>query len=255
MATYPHLTNAPIVEAITEYQVLPAPDLTGEALGSFADPLEAFPNREQLGLLSLNIGPVGLHLPPAIQTVPGVAGYKFTSADRRHIIQARPQAFALSHLAPYTDGDTLRAEFGRLWQRFREVAQPQRIHRIGLRYINRIEMPLPLRDFSDYFQLFVSLPEPLPQGLAEFALRAVLPDVETPGQAATVILTLEPVGPASTAVVVLLDIDAYRIVDLAPDAAEIDDIYASLRQYKNRIFFNSLTEKALRRYQEPLCPC
>jgi uncharacterized protein (TIGR04255 family) len=58
----------------------------------------------------------------------------------------------MSHLAPYENWNAVRDEARRLWALYRSIAKPSKLIRLAVRYINRIDMPLPLGDFKDYLR-------------------------------------------------------------------------------------------------------
>ena len=59
-----------------------------------------------------------------------------------------------------------------------EPARPNRLKRLALRYINRIEIPLPIRDFKDYLLTIPEIAPGLPQALSNFIMRLVIPNPE-----------------------------------------------------------------------------
>ncbi len=136
--------------------------------------------------------PAAEGIPPSFNAASGFGGYKLSSADRRRILQITPGGFVFSQLAPYQNGDIFRQRFWPIWEQFRSETKPARVQRIGLRCVNRINIPLPMSDFDDYFQTFLRLGPKVPQGIADLFLRFVLPDPNIPRQAATVILASEP---------------------------------------------------------------
>ena len=79
-----------------------------------------------------------------------------------------------------------------------EIAKPANVRRIGLRYLNRVEIPLPFRDFQEFCLLFPELPPKIPQALTEFFLRFAVPVESVPAAAASVTLTFEPPQQAAT---------------------------------------------------------
>jgi uncharacterized protein (TIGR04255 family) len=74
--------------------------------------------------------------------------------------------FAMSRLAPYENWNAVRDEARRLWDIYRSIAKPSKLIRLAVRYINRIDMPLPLGDFKDYLRTVPDVSPDLPQGLA-----------------------------------------------------------------------------------------
>src|SRR5207244_403675 len=69
----------------------------------------------------------------------GWRGLRFRSVDEKHIVQFNRDGFVFSRLEPYTNWVNVSRGGLRLWDMFKEMAKPVAIHRIGLRYINRIQ--------------------------------------------------------------------------------------------------------------------
>jgi uncharacterized protein (TIGR04255 family) len=70
--------------------------------------------------------------------------------------------FSASKLAPYTDWHDLRTQARDLWAKYRKATDPVLITRLALRYINRIDIPLPISDLKEYMR---TIPEISPDGL------------------------------------------------------------------------------------------
>ncbi len=58
---------------------------------------------------------------------------------------------------------------------YHNIANPSKIKRIGLRYINRIEIPEAQFDISNYFNLEPKLPDEIPHNFINLFLRMELP--------------------------------------------------------------------------------
>ena len=110
-----------------------------------------------------------------------------------------------------------------------------------MRYINLLNLPLPLKDFKEYILTTPEIAPNLPQGLLSFLMRLVIPD-ERSKSIAIVTETIEPVK--EDTVPLIFDIDVFREGTFDPERPEIWEAMEQLRQLKNEIFFNSITEKA-----------
>ena len=66
----------------------------------------------------------------------GPDGYLFTSVDGRQVVQARLDGFTFSRLKPYDKWESLRDEARELWQHYVQIASPETVTRVALRYIN-----------------------------------------------------------------------------------------------------------------------
>lgn len=170
-----------------------------------------------------------------------IDGYALTSPDGRQVVQYRLDGFTFSRLRPYTTWENVFAEARRLWGIYATETKPLLVTRLAVRYINSIEIPSKTFDYDDYFTAAPRIPPPLPQDLAHFLTRLVIP---FPDRGAVAIITetpLEKHDPINT--VIILDIDVSKEVNLDPGDEKVCEIMSILREIKNTIFFNSITEK------------
>ena len=193
----------------------------------------------------------GVHFGPggSVSMVPPssrVDGYLFTSADGRQIVQARLDGFTANRLKPYRDWGTFRDEARRHWDLYIRQVSPEAVSRIALRYINRIDIPLPFADFKEYVLTTPEVAPGLPQGLATFFMRLVLP-LEAFGCVAVITETLEE--PKAEAVPYILDIDVFSQRHFSPDDEEMWRTFETLRLAKNEVFFKSVTPRAQELFQ------
>jgi uncharacterized protein (TIGR04255 family) len=250
MGKYPTLKKAPIVEALVDIQTTFPSALDMSVFENFYRQVaDAYPNREQQGFIEVAIATTSQGVPQALNPKTTLAGLRLSSVDKKHIIQVGGRGFTFSQLAPYRDGDEFRDLAHDLWTVFANLTPSVQVNRLALRCINRIELPLPLHDFDDYFKTFIRLPEGIPQGLAELLMRFVLPHPNLSNAGALVTIQVESIQPEVTYIPVLFDIDVFQMVSFQPDSKEIWENIELLREFRNQIFFESLTEKTLRLYQ------
>ena len=168
-------------------------------------------------------------------------GYIFVSADERQAIQARLDGFTFSRFKPYDRWETFRDEAHRLWQIYRSALPVETITRVAVRYINRLELPLPLADFKDYLRTVPEVSPDLPQALSGFLMRLEIPQ---PDMDATLLLTQALVEPEKPNTVgVILDIDLFREYDTGVDDHEAWNFLERLRVRKNDVFEACITER------------
>lgn len=162
-----------------------------------------------------------------------------------HVVLAQRNSFTYSRLQPYGDWDDLRGAARPLWDKFVAAARPSRVTRVAVRYINSMVLPLqPGEDFSKYLTASPQIPAALPQEVSGFLQRVVTRDAL--GNLAVVTQAFEGAQTAgSSDITVIMDIDVFRNTQLKPEADEIWGILDSLRDFKNRIFFEHLTEAAV----------
>jgi len=242
--------NPPIQEAILDIFVSVPGETTLEKLKGIGLSYESrFPVKEErVKLLSgFQFKPTG---ETSTTTSRQVAGYLFRSlpADAK-AFQVRLDGFSFNKLRLYDGWTKFSTEAKEIWLKYRSAANPTLVNRLSLRYINRIEIPLPIRDFADYCPLFPNIPAKLPQKLISFLMSYSMPLENPPNAIANIILTFEPPLPGKPVLPLILDIGV-SVPFGAPDNEEgIWSTFDSMRESKNQIFQSSLTEEALKLFR------
>jgi uncharacterized protein (TIGR04255 family) len=131
------------------------------------------------------------------------------------------------------------------WQKFLEILGPVVIGRLAVRYINAIEVPIGA-DFDEYLTAGPRIPQPLPQLYTSFVQRVTVPFDEVNGYA---IITQALELPGDKGPVTVMDIDVACNCSIGGAASESWERLSKLRDIKNRIFFASVTPKALEAYK------
>ena len=245
MAKQRHLSKAPITEALINIQVmLPIHKRTIEHLAALDEKFqEQYPDKKTIEEFQYKFEGGST---PTGQTSSKKLGFRYTNGDKTQVIQSTISGLSLSRLPPYEDWQKLRAEARRVWKIYSDLVQPDGITRVAARYINKLELPGPLIDFDDYFNYVPVVPKALPQMYAGFFSRIVVPDKK--GQCMAIITQMYQPGQDPSAVSVVLDIDVFREKHFA-DEQEAWATIDQLRDFKNLIFFDSITEKSAELYQ------
>lgn len=242
-----HYRNPPITEAIIDLRVeLPPETGLTELNKTHGGQETTYPTVEQLHAAfgQMQIG-------PRVSATAGSQhiGYLFRSEDGKQIYQARLDGFTMSRLAPYENWNALRDEARRLWDIYRSVVNPAKVVRLAVRYINRVDIPLPLKDFKDYLRTVPEVSPDLPQGLRGYFMQLAIP-LQDIGSDALINETV--IEPASQDVVsVALDIDIFRSADMPTTEEGIWGFFEELRFRKNQVFEACVTDKARELFQ----PC
>ena len=243
-----HLTNAPIREAVIDIQVTPPVSL--DDLKVIAARLKDKPHKQD-ELWQASIGfQIDRDGQGSTNTDRSSIGYRYTFSNHPSVLQCQVKGFTFSRLPPYGNWEEMSAIAKELWEIYLDIAKPQTISRIAVRYINSLPIPLPIADFSEYLNVPPIVPEGLPQTLASFLQRFVIVDNST-GAVATVTQVLEEQLPQESKITFLLDVDTAKTYPLgfAADTASIWTILEELRNFKNRVFFKYLTEKTIRIFE------
>ena len=239
MGTQQPYPNAPITEALIDLRVeLPKRVTVAELEKIHAEEKTVYPikkNRHEV------TGQIQGGEQVAAAASSKHIGFIFTSQDQKQIFQARLDGFTLSRLAPYESWDEFCKEARRLWDRYRSVVEPTKIVRLAVRYINRLDLPLPVPELNEYLRTVPEISPELPQGLAGYFLRLQIPmeDIK-----ATLLINQTIIEPnAPNVVAVVLDIDLYRDVDVPQNEDAMWNMFEVLRVNKNKVFESSITDR------------
>jgi len=248
MAIPRHLSNAPITEALIDLRVRPLKSLQVEKLREPKKEFrEDFPKREELrrfeGGFQIQRGEAAMFSKDS-----GPAGFRFRSADDLNVVQLRIDGFTFSRLKPYTSWETIFPQAWRLWLGYVELATPESVTRIAVRYINRLELPLPFEEFSEYLEAPPSLPAEVPQKVSSFLVKQVLHESGS-GISVNFGQAMEAGLADSRHATMILDIDSYKVQEYEPQATQLTEEFERLRRMKNLIFFSSITEKTVRLFE------
>ena len=241
MSEYTIFPNAPITEAILDIRAELSKDIILSKLTTFHDHVkERFPEKEER--ISFTAGfKLSQEGPETLPTSGGPDGYLFRSPATKKIVQARLDGFTLNKLKPYENWAVFRSEARELWNLYFQVTNPVKITRIALRYINRIEIPLPMGEFKEYILTVPEIAPDLPQGLSQFFMQLVIPN-NSINAVAIINQTMELVTPTQK-LPLIFDIDISKVVDYKGDNIKMWEDFDSLRMFKNEIFFKSITKK------------
>jgi uncharacterized protein (TIGR04255 family) len=243
-----HLRNAPITEALIDIHVSLPSDIDVAKLKSMHDSIaDEYPKIAERMKWEHVIEFKKGEIPKQKPITPDCDGYRYTSGDDKQVVQTRLDGFTFSRLKPYETWEHLRAEAHRLWLLYAKIATPEAIRRVALRYINRLDIPLPIKDFSEYLTASPTVPEKLPQGVSGFFTRVIIHDPSIDA-AAIITQALEPTSNPEV-VAIILDIDVFKQSQFGLDEKEAWVIIDQLREFKNKIFFESITEKIVELYQ------
>lgn len=236
-----HYSRAPITEAIIDLRVAPRAEVTLEELARVAAGEEAVYPKKEKTFEAMGRMEVGAGQSASASANYRETGFKFTSEDGRLIFQSRIEGFTLSRLAPCERWEPFRDEARRLWKRYREHAGPDRIVRLAVRYINRIDVPADGIDLKQYFRTFPEVSPDLPQQLTGFFMQLRIPQADLPGEALINQTIIPPAREGVSSIV--LDVDLFRDKDAPGEEDAIWTFFETLHSRKNDIFEACITDR------------
>lgn len=236
-----HLNRAPIVEALIDIQFAPVADMDMSAIavelsaGKSASISDLFETMFELRV-------EGDALPYSSSTA-NITGKRLDFGTEHRVIQIRNNSFTFSKLAPYDTWEEMIEPTLVAWQHFLKYVGKGTINRVALRYINVLELPLPLDSFDRYLTSPPQVPQGLQQGISGFLTRVLCPLKE---DLLIITQSLEREASDNSAVKVALDIEVSHEHELdRSDVATLNLVLNRLRTAKNDAFFAYLTDDAL----------
>ena len=245
MPNYPHLNNAPVVEAVIDLRTRLAKPVGPAEFKAFRERQQSkYLKAQHIQLVKADFR-LETDAPKGDEMSRQVVGVRLDDADGHWAIQAKSDGLTVSRLAPYSSWDDLVATVRALWGDYVELFAPEMVTRLGVRYINLLPVPVdkPI-DLDSMLTAGPRIPKDLPQEMTEFMTRLVLPIpqngivltvVQAPGAAAS--------GSNSGSAGVILDIDAACDQSYALDRPAMWEKLEQLRDAKNMAFFGSVTRE------------
>lgn len=163
----PHLTylKPPITEAVIDFQF--AQPISQKLLDKASKPIvKRFPKLEKSLSLGIELGQ------SQIQVAQSPQGYKASSEDSLDIVLLQPNNLTNSRLSPYNGWEEFQKRSEDTWSIFCKCVGKQRVRRLGVRYINRLDIPDDKVILNEWINLGIKLPDNTTEILNEFAIRA-----------------------------------------------------------------------------------
>ncbi len=171
------------------------------------------------------------------------SGYKLASADRADVLLVTMAHISCSRLAPYLGWDALRARAHGHWATWKRVIGYRRIRRIGVRYINQIDIPAATAQtvkIPSYLRIYPETGEM--KVLTGYAMQLSGPLGED--SCGLVIHSSLVPSPLVDHMSIVLDVDISRENDVPQKDDEIWVLIDRIRMHKNHIFEASVTDRA-----------
>ena len=237
----PSYKRPPITEAVIEarFEDVVSGESVEKARVRFS---KDYANSQPLTALGLN-----LNVEQKKATVDETSqGFRLSNLDQTDILVVSPERIVFSRLAPYLGWDAFREHAGKNWRIWKRIAGYNKIERLGVRYINRIDIPsnddgiIPV---EEYLTVYPNMPDPpeLPHmGRYMFQMEAML------GKDDCRLLIQSGIIPSPLVnfTSVVLDIDVSRVNEVPQKDTELWALIDRIRDYKNDTFEACITDRA-----------
>lgn len=162
----------PVVEVVCEFNFVPSAPWDAALPGLIYSMLhEDYPKRKGLRSFESQLNPAQGGFQQQFQMTDRV---QFLREDEKAFIQIGADFLAINHLAPYPGWRNFRPIIQRGFEAYQEVAKPSGLLRIGLRYINLINLLGDKIRLGDYLKFYPEFGQAIPD-IAEFMMGAVSP--------------------------------------------------------------------------------
>jgi uncharacterized protein (TIGR04255 family) len=247
-----HYDRAPITEAVINFETVPPSTLAPDRLVQLLPVLPPgyLPQTSKLMDAKSTTRSVEDGKIEITETVYELAGFRFEREDGAYVLQARVDGFVFSALPPYRRWEGFRDAAIAAWAAYKQFCAPEMITRIGLRYINRLDLPhragTSLVHLEDYLTIYPEVPDDHPVGVMS-AFFAQVQSVQHDLEASLVINVALPPDTIPDHASVILDIDLFREVlwETASDKPTWEFL-EQLHERKNEVFEATITEDTRR---------
>jgi uncharacterized protein (TIGR04255 family) len=175
-------------------------------------------------------------------TVPStLTKMQFLNESKSEMVQVGPDLLAVNILSNYPGWDSFRGLIQEQLKIYREVARPVSFQRIGLRYMNHIQFPVPNIETTDYFNYYPKLPDSIAQTHGPFTMQVLHAYNDDRDALALRMAINVPLAPR---LVIILDLDYHLIT---PKGVKLDEAEAWIDQAHDKVetmFEACITDKA-----------
>ena len=178
-----------------------------------------------------------------VHSTSGWLGIEFRDTEKQFVLRLQKDGLSFHKLKPYTSFTDILPQMKELWRKYCEVFQPAGVSKIGLRFVNRIELPndVTAENLSDYLSVVPHVKLPSETDIKNVLSRVHVESNELNGYISfSNVSTIQPNIEA-----VILDIDTWQDQDLSASNQSIWSNFSELRTFKNKLFLESLTKKCL----------
>lgn len=248
MKAFPHLTNAPVVEALVVFQADASTTWDSQDIRSLiTEPFKDFGIvQEQRSFQGHFVMEPGKE-PETNTTVSPIEAFILNRADKTEAIQIRRDGFAFSQLKPYPDWETFISSAMRHWETYRGLMNIESTHNLSIRFINLLSYPSEGFKLSNYFRNSPQRPEGSEWDFGFFREHYLYGTKDKKFQINS-IFSLVPNGNIGANVEFTLDLSISLTRSLQEIQQPISELLNEMRVLKNEAFFSKLKDEALAPY-------
>lgn len=235
--------RAPITEAVVDVRF--GTELGGKSQETVVQRLKKlYPHSNALQAFSVNIDTTGGHV--GLEQQP--QGYRLSSDEQADVVLIMPTGVAVARLSPYPGWQDFRERVKAVLQIWKKSTAQQAVARIGVRTINRIDVPTnnkELISLHSYLNIYPQMPVSSPLPMLGYFMQVTLATTK-PKWGATINSALISPSPLLNHISLLLDIDVFRTEEIPSADAQFWETIEEAREVKNEIFEHCITDETRR---------
>lgn len=235
-------SHPPITEAVIEIRFADA--VSDRLLLSVSHALaQRYPGEQVLQNMQLEVSVAASSRPATAQWAAGPQAYRRASSSEAELAIVAPTSLIVSQLPDYPGWEVFFDRFRQDWSLWKREVGYQKIVRVGVRYINRLDLPAagPVVDHEHYLNVFARTPDELGPTML-YGVQAIFRSEPANGLI-TINSGIVP-SPLEGYLSIMLDIDVGRDNDLPQRDEGLLSLLQELRVEKNRLFEACITDRA-----------
>ena len=241
LMSQPSYRKPPITEAIIQIQFKNSVDtkLMGKALKKFRT---LYPNYKTLKNLNVKVNVKEAGSKPDTDTDEDI-GHLFASSDFSQQLSIWDSKISDTQLAPYSGWEAFIERFRKDFNTWRKVIGFQEVKQIGVRYINRIDMPIEsgIVEHETYLNLYPAVPGIInPIFNQAVQVMSELTDIKSTLRINSAMVE----SPLPNHLAIIIDQDIVSVLDPPQSEKEIVRHLNAVRTKKNDIFEACITDKS-----------
>ncbi len=166
---------------------------------------------------------------------------QFFSEDEKTLVQLDKGRLSIHRLKPYQSWEQFYSLIKLVFDAYAKNIKIKSIERIGLRYINNFEIPLPISNMEQHLNLHPAIGKGLPQDLASFMIGTIF--VFEDGKDNAKVQLLNKPATISDKTIFVLDIDYFLLTPGSVSIDKVDQWLLTAHQNIENIFETALTDK------------
>ncbi len=173
---------------------------------------------------------------------------QFLRTDETALVQVAPDLLVINHLKPYPTWNVFKPMTSENLNIYKKIANPKGFKRIGLRYINKIEIPEEKIEMEEYLKFYPPIPKELPQIYLGFNINVEIPYED---ERDLLLLTLGKAIPEKSGIIsMILDLDYAMVIPEKVSFEGVEEWMEGAHTIIEKAFESCITDKCRNLFEE-----